>query len=147
MKVILKKDVDKIGKLGSLIKVKDGFAHNYLFPRGLAVEATSGNLKKLEQDKQKLALDLEKRKGEALGLKQRLDNFSLTISVLVQDDGSLYGSISETDIYLALKSEGIEIDKGCISLDKPIKSLGIYEILVKLHPEVTANLKIWVVKK
>jgi len=147
MKVILTKDVDKIGQSGSLIKVKDGFARNFLFPRGLAVEATSGNLKRFEENKEKLSLSLEKKKAQAEGLKLRLDNFSLTISVFVQEEESLYGSITEADISSALKDEGIEVDKSCIILDKPIKALGIYEIPLKLHPQVSVNLKVWVVKK
>ena len=147
MKVILIKDVERTGKAGSLINVKDGFAHNFLFPRGLAVEATAGNLKKLDLDKQKIASSLEKKKGQAEALKKRLDGFSLTMSVLVQDDESLYGSISAADISVALKNEGIEVEKGCISLENPIKSLGIYEVLIKLHPEVSSSLKVWIVKK
>jgi large subunit ribosomal protein L9 len=147
MKVILTKDVDKIGQSGSLVKVKDGFARNFLFPRGLAIEATSGNLKKLEEDKRKLSLDIEKKKAQAENLKLRLDNLSLTISALVQEDGSLYGSITEADISSALKDEGIEVDKSCIILDNSVKALGIYEIPLKLHPQVSVNLKVWVVKK
>ncbi|MBN2831506.1 MAG: 50S ribosomal protein L9 [Candidatus Omnitrophica bacterium] len=147
MKVILTKDIDKIGKTGSLIKVKDGFARNFLFPGGLAIEATSGNLKRLEKDKEKLSLNLEKKKAQAEELKTRLDNFSLTISALVQPDETLYGSITESDISSALKDEGIEVDKDCIILDKPIKVSGIYEIPLKLHPQVSVNLKVWVVKK
>jgi len=147
MKVILTKDVDKIGKSGTLVKVKDGFARNFLLPRSLALEATCGNLKKLEQDKQKLSLGLEKKKSFAEDLKLRLDNFSLTISALVQEDESLYGSITAADISSALKDEKIEVDESCVILDKPIKVLGIYEIPLKLHPEVNTKLKIWVVKK
>jgi len=147
MKVILTKDVEKIGRSGSLLKVKDGFARNFLLPRGLAVEATPGNLKRLEQDKQKTSLSIEKEKGSAEDLKSRLENFSLTISALVKEDESLYGSITEADISSALKDEGIEIDKGCVILENPLKALGIYEIPLKLHPQVDAKLKVWVVKK
>jgi len=147
MEVILTKDVDKIGKSGAVVKVKDGFARNFLMPHGLAIKVTPGNLKKIEQDKQKISLELEKKKGLALDLKARLDNFSLTISALVQAEEDLYGSITALDIYNALKDEGIEVDKSCIILDNPIKALGIYEILLKLYPEVESKLKVWVVKK
>jgi len=147
MKVILVKDVDKIGKSGSLVKVKDGYARNFLFPRGLATEATSGNLKKLEEDKKKVSLELQKQKTRAEDLKKRLDNFSLTMAALVQEDESLYGSITEADISLALKDEGIEVEKGRIVLKEPIKALGIYEVPLNLHPELNVNLKVWVVKK
>ncbi|MBM3244164.1 MAG: 50S ribosomal protein L9, partial [Candidatus Omnitrophica bacterium] len=109
--------------------------------------ANSVNLKQLEENKQKISLDLEKKKAQAEILKERLDSFSLTISALVQEDESLYGSITNTDISSALKEEGIEVDKNCIILDNQIKALGIYEIPLKLHPQVNANLKLWVVKK
>ncbi|MDD3087091.1 MAG: 50S ribosomal protein L9 [Candidatus Omnitrophica bacterium] len=147
MKVILTKDVEKIGKAGALMKVKDGFARNFLLPKGFAIEASAGNLKRLKQDQEKMALVLEKKKGVAEELKSRLDNFSLNIPVLVQEDGSLYGSISEVDICAALESEGIEVEKTCVIMEGPIKALGIYEVVLKLHPEVSSKLKIWVVKK
>ena len=147
MEVILTKDVEKIGKVGSVVKVKDGFAHNFLFPKSLAIPVTPGNLKKIEQEKQKLAAESEKIKQEALGLKERLDNLSLTIPALAQDDKALFGSITALDISSAIKNEGLELDKGLIQLEEPIKELGIYEIPVKLHPEVSSKLKVWIVKK
>ena len=147
MEVILTKDVQKIGRAGTVVKVKDGFARNLLIPQGLAIVVTPGNLKKLEADKQKIALESEKVKGKANELKARLDGFSLTISVLAQEDENLYGSIVAADICDALKNEGIEVDKDYIVLDNPIKALGIYEIPLKLHPEVESTLKVWIVKK
>jgi large subunit ribosomal protein L9 len=147
MEVILIKDVNKIGRAGTVVKVKDGFARNFLMPKGLATEVTPGNLKKLEQDRQKLLLESEQRKALANDLKARLDKLSLTISALAQEDENLYGSIAEADICDALKKEGIEIDKSCMVLDNPIKALGIYEIPLILHPEVKSKLKVWIVKK
>jgi len=147
MEVILTKDVEKIGKAGAVIKTKDGFARNFLFPRGLALPVTEANLKKLEAEKQKRAELAEKTKNEALGLKDRLSKLSLTIPATAQDDEKLYGSVSIHDIVSALKEEGFEIDKSLIDLSEPVKKLGIYEVDVKLHPEVTAKLKIWIVKK
>jgi large subunit ribosomal protein L9 len=147
MRVILVKDVEGTGKAGSIVNVKDGFAHNFLFPRKLALEATAGNLKKLELDKQRAGVILEKKRAEAEELKNRLGGVSLTMSVLVQNDESLYGSITAADIAAFLKNEGLEVDKSCIFLENPIKSLGIYEVLIKLHPQVSAVIKVWVVKK
>jgi len=147
MEVILTKDVHKIGRAGSVAKVKDGFARNFLMPKGLAIEVTPGNLRKLEQEKQKISQESEKRKGIANDLKARLDSFSLTISVLAQEDENLYGGITAADISNALKDEGIEVDKDSIIIDKPIKTLGIYELSLKLHPEVESKLKVWIVKK
>ena len=147
MEVILKQDVVKLGKLGDLVKVKDGFAHNFLIPKGLAVPVTSSNLKRLEQEKQHKNVVQEKLKKEALQVKEKLDGLSLTIAALVQEDEKLYGSIASHDIAQALKDEGLEIDKNNILLSEPIKALGIYEVDVKLHPEVPAKVKVWIVKK
>ena len=147
MEVILTKYVDKIGKSGAVVKVKDGFARNFLMPKGLAIEVTSGNLKKLDEKNQKISLELEKKKGAAEELKARLDNLSLTIPALVEGEESLYGSITALDIYNTLKEEGVELDKDCIILNNPIKALGVYEIPLKLHSQVEAKLKVWVVKK
>jgi large subunit ribosomal protein L9 len=147
MEVILKQDVEKVGKLGEVVKVKDGFAHNFLIPKGLAVLLSASNLKQLEQQKQSKAFAQEKLKNEALRLKERLTGLSLTIAALVQEDEKLYGSIASHDIAQALKEEGLEIDKNIISLSEPIKALGIYEVEVNLHPEVPAKVKVWVVKK
>ena len=147
MEVILIKDVDKLGKAGSVVKVKDGFARNLLFPKKLAMSVTAGNLKKLEAEKQKALQGLEQKKQEALATKERLDKLSLTIPASAQDEASLYGSVTAQDISSALKEEGIELDKNLIILDEPIKALGVYEIAVKLHPEISAKIKTWIVKK
>jgi len=147
MEVILIKDVDKVGRAGAVVKVKDGFARNLLLPQKLAIEVTAGNLKRLEQEKQKILQESEKKKQTAFLLKERLESVSLTISATAQDEESLYGSVTAQDVSNALKEEGIEIEKNLIILDEPIKSLGIYEIPVKLHPEVSAKVKTWIVKK
>lgn len=147
MEVILSKDVDKIGKAGSVVKVKDGFGRNFLLPNGLAVPLTSANLKILEQEKAKTALQAEKVRKAAEELKAKLANLSLTMSVLTQEEDKLYGSITAQDISAALKEEGLEIDKTIIALAEPIKALGIYEVPVKLHPEISVNIKVWIVKK
>jgi len=146
MEVILNQD-HPLGKAGSIVKVKDGFARNFLIPNGLAVPATPANLKKLEQLRQKKILELERAKKEAMVLKEKLDNFSLTIPVLVQEEDKLYGSITAKDIAAALEEEGFSLDKDMIMLEEPIKSLGIYEVFIKLHPEIMAKIKVWIVKK
>ena len=147
MEIILRQDVDKLGKIGQVIKVKDGFARNFLIPNGLGVPKTEKNLKSLEQEKAKKALGSEKVKREAQELSARLTNLSLTLPVLAQEEDKLYGSITGQDIASALKEEGFEIDKDLIVLDEPIKSLGIFEIAIKLHPQVIAKIKVWIVKK
>ncbi|MCK9603114.1 MAG: 50S ribosomal protein L9 [Candidatus Omnitrophica bacterium] len=147
MELILVKDVDKIGKSGQIIKVKEGFARNFLIPNGFAVVLTPASLKKLEQEKQSRLLVLEKAKSEFQAIKEKLEKLSLTIPVLVQEEDKMYASITAQEIAHALKEEGIELDKKIIALEEPIKSLGIYEIPVKLHPEVLAKVKVWIVKK
>ena len=147
MEVILNQDVDRIGKAGSIVKVKDGFARNFLLPNGLAVPLNSINLKKIEEDKLRKALKAERNKKEAEELKNKLSALSITIAVLAQDENKIYGSIGPVEIASALKDEGLEIDKSQITLGEPIKNLGIYEVTVKLHSEVSAKLKIWIVKK
>jgi len=147
MEVILNQDVEKLGKAGTVVKVKRGFARNFLIPNNLAVQLTAANLKKLEQEKEKKVSQLEKIKKEAEELKIRLEGLSFTIPALTQEEDRLYGSVTAHDIAQSLKEEGLNIDKNSIILDEPIKSLGIYEIPVRLHQEVTAKIKVWIVKK
>lgn len=147
MEVILNRDVDRLGKAGDILKVKDGFARNFLIPNELAVPLTPRNLKKLEEEKQKKILQLEKAKKEAEQLSKKLAGLSLTIPVLAQDEEKLYGSVAAQDIAASLSEEGFNINEDSIVLDEPIKSLGIYGVTVKLHPEVSTKIKIWVVKK
>jgi large subunit ribosomal protein L9 len=147
MEVILNQDIDRIGKAGSIVKVKDGFARNFLIPNGLAVPLTSANLKKLEQEKERKTLQSEKARREAEELKEKLARLSLTMPVLTHEEDKLYANITAQDLAAALKEEGFDIDKNSIALDEPIKALGIYEASVRLHPEVLAKIKVWVVKK
>jgi len=147
MEVILNKDVERIGKTGEVVRVKDGFARNFLIPHGLALPVTQGNLKKIEQAKARDMLSLEKAKNAAEEIKDRLSGLSLTIPVLVQEEEKLYGSITSVELARALKEEGFEIDKNAIILDEPIRALGIYEIPVKLYPDISAKIKVWIVKK
>ena len=147
MEIILTKDVGKIGKIGQIVKVKDGFARNFLIPNGLAVPLTPGNLKKLEREKQNKLLQLEKVKKEHEEIKEKLENLSLTMPVLTKEEDKMYGSVTEQEIAHALTEEGFEVDKNSIVLDEQIKSLGIYEIPIKLDPEIIAKVKVWIVKK
>ncbi|MCX5694389.1 MAG: 50S ribosomal protein L9 [Candidatus Omnitrophica bacterium] len=147
MEVILNKDVEKIGRAGAVVQVKEGFARNFLFPHNLAKPATASSLKKLEQEQQIRIEQSAKIKDESELIKQRLDKLSLTMPALTQGEEKLYGSINAHEIAEALQAEGITINKNSIDLAEPIKSLGIYEIPVKLHAEVIAKVKLWVVKK
>ncbi len=147
MDVILNQDVEKLGKIGSVVKVKDGFARNFLFPQKLAYPATPGNLKKIEIQKAKKAASEQKAKQAALELAEKLAKVSCTVTVEVNDLEKLYGSVTEPDIAKALELEGYSLDKKVILLEKPITELGIFEVGVKLHPEVTTKIRLWVAKK
>lgn len=146
--VILKNDIEKIGKAGDVIKVKDGYARNFLIPRGLALEVNKANLKKLEQDKKKKELDKEKIKQEAQKIADEISGMSCTVTTEAMDDDKLYGEISSIDIARAIETEkNLKIDKKLIVINKPIQSLGIYEVEVKLHPEVMTKVRVWVTRK
>jgi len=147
MELILKQDVAKVGKAGTVVKVRDGYGRNFLLRNGLALPLNSQNLKTLESEKQRKIAGAQKLKKEAEDLKNRLSGVSITIPALIQEEEKLYGSVASHDIAKALKDEGFEIDKNIIMLDEPIKSLGIYEIPVNLHPEVSVKIKVWIVKK
>ncbi len=147
MKVILRKDVETIGKAGEIVEVKNGYARNYLIPKGLALEASKGNVKRFEQEKKSLELQKNREKKAAEKEAEKLNDTSITISVSVGEEDKLFGSVTSQDIANALEERGFALDKRKILLDEPIKALGIYSIPIKLHPEVEAKVKVWVVKK
>jgi len=147
MDVILAQDVNKLGKAGEVVKVKDGYARNLLFPNKMAFVATATNLKKIELIKKKKQLNYDKLKNEAEEYAVKINKVSCTISVEVNDLDKLYGSITQVDIAKALETEGVHIDKKDIHLENPIEELGIFEVGVQLHPEVTAKVRLWVTKK
>jgi len=147
MKIILLKDIDKLGSKGDIVEVKDGYARNYLIPKGFALEATPYNLEVFEKKKRQEEIKYEKRKKEALVLAEKISHLSLTLPVQAKEDEELYGSVNQKMISKALKEEGYDIDEEKIVLPEPIKKLGIYNIKLKLHPEVEAEFKLWVVKK
>jgi len=147
MEIILKRDVKKLGRAGDLVSVKRGFARNSLFPKGLALEATPVNLKLIEQEKVKTALRRENEKKAAEELARKITSVSCTIAVEAGPDGKLYGSVTNQDIAGGYRLEGIDIDKRKIELPQPIKEVGVFKVNIKLHPEVTAEAKIWVVKE
>ena len=147
MKVILKQDVEKLGKAWDVVNIKDGYARNFLFPKGLILAVTKENLKlkgKLEASRAVLE---EKNKKEAQDLANKLlaESFTFTREATAED--KLYGNIDAHELEKLLKSEGYDIDKKNILLAEPIKSLGVYSLDLKLHPEVTAKIKVWIVRK
>lgn len=147
MEVILLQDVNKIGKSGDKLTVKDGFARNYLLPRGLALKATGDSLRKLAEIKKRSEKVRDNERKQAAVFKEKLEAISLTIRAEAKDDEEIYGSISEAQIVKNLADEGIKLDKDALALPEPIKKIGVYNIKVKVHPEIEANLRVWVVKK
>ncbi len=147
MKIVLVKSVDRLGKAGEIVTVKDGYARNYLLPQGLALPATSGGVARFEQEKKAEAQREVKRVREAEELANRLALVSITAAVQAGEDDKLFGSVTGQDISELLAKEGYDIDKRKILLEEPIKALGVYTVPVKLHKEVTAEVKVWVVRQ
>lgn len=147
MKVILKQKIEKLGDAWDTVNVKDGYARNFLFPMGLALEATKASLKIREDSRAKNAALQEKDKFQAQELAKKLQNASFTLTMEATAEDKLYGSVDAEELVKFLKNEGYEIDKKNILLDQPLRSLGVYNIDIRLHPEVTAKIKVWIVKK
>ena len=147
MKVILRKEVKNLGKIGDIVKVADGYARNFLFPQGLAMEAVANSLKLLEQEKKSEAARDKRKLQEAETVAEKIEQISCTIVRQAGENDKLFGSVTAMDVANRLKDEEIIIDKKNVLLDEPIKALGIYTVPIKLHTQVTANLKIWVVKE
>lgn len=147
MRVILKSDVDKLGRFGDQVKVAEGYARNYLIPRGIAVAATTGNLKQFEAEKEAYLKKAQVKREKAERLKADLEALSLTFARKAGEDDKLFGSVSAHDIEAELKSKGFDIEKKDIRLDEAIKSVGQFTAAVKLHSEVSANINIAVVKE
>ena len=147
MEVILRQAVENVGQPGDLVKVSNGFARNFLLPRGLAYEATAGNLRRMAQEKERLQAAEGKRRESAQQVADKLQEVSLTFSARVGDEGKLFGSITSADIVEQLDAQGFAIEKRQIDLHEPIKALGIYRVPVKLHADVKAELKVWVIKQ
>ncbi len=147
MRIILRQDVESVGKAGDIVEVKNGYARNYLIPQGLALEASKGNLRRFEQEKKSLELQRNREKKAAEKEAEKLNDTSITISVSVGEEDKLFGSVTSQDIANALEEKGFKLDKRKILLDEPIKALGIYSVPIKLHPDVEAKVKVWVVKK
>ena len=147
MKVILKEDIKKIGIMGQTVTVADGFARNYLVPKGLAVQANIKNMKSLEHAKKVIQEKSKKMKASVQDFADRLSKITLVIKAKAGEEGKLFGSVTTMDIAEQLKNEGIEIDKKKISLDEPIKRIGTYAVSVRLHPEVDTQINLQVVEE
>lgn len=147
MKVILRQDIPELGTAGQVIEVKSGYGRNFLIPRNLAIAATKGSLSAIGEVKKQSEVRLKKLRKEADVVKDRIEKLSLTTEVLVGEEDKVFGSVTSADITELLKKEGIMVDKRMVELENPIKALGVYTVPVKVAKDVTAELKLWVVKK
>jgi len=147
VKIILLEDVKKLGKKGDLVSVADGYARNYLLPRNLAEEATAGGIKQLKQEKAALENKKKKEKELAQEIAEKLSKAKVTLKVKSGDQGKLFGSVTSKDISEALKKQyKVEVDRRKIELSEPIKTLGSYEVDIKLVPEVEAKLTLKIIE-
>jgi large subunit ribosomal protein L9 len=146
MKVLLKQDVAKIGKKGQILDVKEGYARNFLIPGGLAVEASGGAMKQIEEEKRASDRHKAKEKEEAQDLAKKIEAVSILLKHKAGEEGRLFGSITSAEVAEALKQKNFNVDKKKIVLEEPIRLVGDYEVKIKLHPEVAAHLNVRVEK-
>jgi len=147
MDVILRQDVDNLGRAGELVTVKDGYARNYLLPRGLAYLASEGNRRRIEAE----ARQRDRRAGAQLEsareLAERLEAVSLTFAMKAGEGDRLFGSVTAADVADRLHAEGFTVDKKAVELHEPIKALGVYKVPVRIHQDVKPEVRVWVVKE
>jgi large subunit ribosomal protein L9 len=147
MEVILRTDVPKLGKAGDIVKVKDGFARNYLLPKGLAIPANQKNIKALENQRKIILAKAERERKKAQSLAEKLTGLTLTFYRKVIEGDRIYGSISAQDIVKALEEKGLSLERRFVLLDEPIKQLGTYEIPIRLGPGVEVKISVEVVEE
>jgi large subunit ribosomal protein L9 len=145
VKVILMQEIVNLGFEGDIVDVAKGFARNYLIPKGIAMEASEQNIKRMETKRKKIEVKKVEAREEAEKIKERMAEVEITISQKVGEEDKLYGSVTSMDIASHLEEQGITIDRRKIVLDKPIKTLGEYEVPVKLYPGVTGSIKVFVI--
>ena len=146
MKIILREDVERLGRKGDIVTVKDGYARNYLIPRGLALPVTRGNVRMIEEEKRRLLRQREKEAKTAQELADKLSQLELEIYKKAGENDVLYGSVTAAELADALKEKGFEIDRKNIILEEPIKRLGVHYFEVRVHHDVKARVRV-VVKK
>ena len=145
MKVILIEEIRGLGTRGDVVTVKDGYARNFLLPKNLAREATTGNMKQIEHERRKWSLLAQQEKDAAQKAADKVKGVKITIEKRVGEHGHLFGSVTANEIADALLEKGIEVDKRRIELEQPIKNLGVHDVDVRLHRDVTAQIKVEVI--
>lgn len=146
MRVILRKEVVNLGDAGDLVKVKPGYGRNFLIPRGLAIPATEGSLRQVEHQKKVADAIRRKNLSGASELKDKLEGTAVSIRRETGEDDRLFGAVTNRDVAEALAAEGVEVDRRSILLEEPIKSIGLFTVPVRLHRDVTANVRVYVIR-
>jgi large subunit ribosomal protein L9 len=147
MEIILRADVQHLGKVGEVVKVKDGYARNYLLPKGLAYPATDANKKRIAYEGERLVKQQAAEKSAAEGEAAKLADVQLSFAMKVGEEDKLYGSVTASDIQRKLEELGIRVDKRKIDLAEPIRELGEFNVGIKIHPEVRPEVRVSVVKE
>ncbi len=147
MEIILLNKIDNLGNVGDVVKVKPGYARNYLFPKGLAVRSSKRNIAFVEEKRKNIELKIAKEEQASQAIFDSLKNVEILMEVEVGENDKLFGSVTTMDLQKALNDQNIEIEKQNILLDNPIKSLGVYDIPIKVTPSLKQNIKVNVVKK
>ena len=143
--VILRTDVENLGRAGDVVDVKAGYARNYLIPQGLAYSASEGNVRRLENERRAASLSMERQRDRAERLAAEVEGRSVTFRVKAGEEGRLFGSVTTADIADQLAQDGVVIDRRDIMLDEPLKELGVFRVPVRLHAEVRPEVTVWVV--
>ncbi|HEY0779842.1 MAG TPA: 50S ribosomal protein L9 [Gemmatirosa sp.] len=147
MEVILRQAVDSLGHPGDVVTVSNGYARNYLLPRGVAFPATEGNKKRIQQEKARLEAAETARRDSAQQLADRLAEVSITFAARVGEEGKLFGSVTAADIAQQLEAQGHHVERRMIDLHDPIRALGVYRVPIRLHADVRPEIKVWVIKQ
>ena len=147
MQIILRSDVEKLGKMGEVVKVKGGYARNFLIPRGIAYAATKSNLARLTEERRILAQRALKEQRIAGDVAARLEGMTVTAMVIVGEEDRMFGSVTSQDIAELLREKGIDVDRRKIQLEEPLRALGEFQVPIKLHADVTATITVEVAKE
>ena len=147
MEVILRQAVENLGHPGDVVTVSNGYARNYLLPRGVAFVATEGNKKRITQEKARLEAAEESRRESAQQLADRMAEVSITFAARVGEEGKLFGSVTAGDIAQQLEAQGHHVDRRLIDLHEPIRALGVYRVPLRLHADVRPEIKVWIIKQ
>ena len=147
MEIILRQTIENLGTPGDVVTVKNGYARNFLLPRGFAYEATPGNLKRIGAERGRLEAAENARRETASELAKRLEEVQLTFSARVGEEGKLFGSVTSADIAEQLAAQGFTVERRLIDLHEPIKALGVYRVPVRLHADVKPEIRVWVIKQ